>query len=240
MELIVRSLKDKVLLTIKGNHRYFLERKSKDSDEWARLYANIGRADALESVIWLTSDEYTAGDFGASKEAVTFGEGDIVDSFGLKDTLYTYHATDATGNALTKENTKTNKPYTHYVRTGETGGYGYSFGNYKVAEGFWGDIAAPDYIRYTYLWGTDFKANNGASFTDEQIQYYIDGALVKIERLLNIDIKKRRYRSAKDTTDKHEALYDYARELIQKYAILKTRHRWLEIDENSAKAQKPF
>ncbi|MGP1414486.1 MAG: hypothetical protein ACTTJ6_00945 [Treponema sp.] len=30
---------------------------------------------------------------------------------------------------------------------------GYTFGNYKTAEGDWGEVLTPDDIHYTYLWG---------------------------------------------------------------------------------------
>lgn len=82
--------------------------------------------------------------------------------------------------------------YSLWVRCGDTDPVGYTFGNYQAPEGRWGQIVTADDLRYTFLWGVDFKASNGASFTDQQIEYQIDVALKQIERQLNITLKKTR------------------------------------------------
>ena len=95
--------------------------------------------------------------------------GDILDNFNLEtDKLYSYRYVD-----FEAENpTDKDYVYSNWVRNGGDKAIGYTFGNYKVAPGTWGTVATPDDLRFTYLWGTDFKATNGDSFTDEQIQYF--------------------------------------------------------------------
>ena len=69
--------------------------------------------------------------------------------------------------------------------------YGYTFGNYVVPDDTWGEILTPDDLRYTYLWGVDFKASNGDTFTDKQIKFTIDSALAEMERYLQYNFVKR-------------------------------------------------
>jgi hypothetical protein len=68
---------------------------------------------------------------------------------------------------------------------------GWTFGNYTPAEDEFGLILTPDDLRYTYLWGIDFKASNGQLYDDNQIQFMIDSAVREFELALNLTIKKR-------------------------------------------------
>ena len=123
--------------------------------------------------------------------------------------------------------------YTVWLRRGIIGPIGYTFGNYQVPEGFWGDIITTDDLRYTYLWGVDFRASNGASFTDDQIQFFIDAALEEVERLLNITIKKTRVISEPERRDlqkgidydEGESYYTFKRERVQRQGFIKTKKR---------------
>lgn len=116
--------------------------------------------------------------------------GDFVDSSDLVPGLYEYRFVDASIEVPTGDMYE----YSRWVRFGKEAsetGIGYTFGNYHAPEGFWGTPVTPDDLRFTYLWGTDFKATNGQFFTDEQVQYFIDAAITELERELNIAIKKR-------------------------------------------------
>lgn len=155
--------------------------------------------------------------------------GDIVDSNAAENTLYAYRYVD-----FEAEN-PADKDYvcSNWVRNGGAGAVGYTFGNYKVPEGQWGDVVTTDDIRFTYLWGTDFKATNGQSYTDAQIQYFIDSAVAELERKLDITIKKQKIRCnaverklAKGTDyDIDEAVYDFKFSRISRYGLIKTRRR---------------
>jgi hypothetical protein len=123
--------------------------------------------------------------------------------------------------------------YTVWVRRGGSDPIGVTFGNYQVPEGSWGDIVTTDDIRITYLWGVDFRASNGASYTDAQIQYFIDSALTGIERILNITIKKTRIvcepnrrglEKGKDY-DAAESYYTFKRERVERNGMITTRKR---------------
>jgi len=131
--------------------------------------------------------------------------------------------------------TNTNAPwdFTLWLRRGVTDPVGYTFGNYRAPEGSWGEIITPDDLRNSYLWGVDFRASNGASFTDDQIKFYIDAALKEVERQLNITIKKTRIASepqqrglekGKDY-DEAESVYTFKRERIQRNGMITTRKR---------------
>ncbi|MDR1837623.1 MAG: hypothetical protein LBQ89_08200 [Treponema sp.] len=123
--------------------------------------------------------------------------------------------------------------FTGWLRCGDSEPVGFSFGNYKAPEGSWGDIITTDDLRYTYLWGIDFRASNGSSYTDAQIQYFIDAALTQVERLLNITIKKtrivtepqRRGLVKEKDYDVEESYYQFKRERIQRNGMIKTRTR---------------
>ena len=154
---------------------------------------------------------------------------DILDHGGLEQgCLYQYRAREFSA----KEEDE-GWSYSGWVRCGECGAIGYTFGNYEVPEGTWGTVVTPDDLRYTYMWGTDFKATNGASFSDEQIRFFIGAATEEIGRRLNITIPKRRIRcdarnrglARGDDYDVDEAPYDFRASKISRYGIIRTRQR---------------
>lgn len=65
---------------------------------------------------------------------------------------------------------------------------GWTFRNYEIPEGTFGEILTPDDIRYSFMWGIDFVASNGESWIDAQTQTYIEWAVYQIEKMLNINI----------------------------------------------------
>ena len=79
--------------------------------------------------------------------------------------------------------------YSDWSRIG-TEKTGWTFGNYAAPDGGFGDILTPDDLRYTYLWGIDFKASNGDTFSDAQIKAKIQSAVSEIARALKITITK--------------------------------------------------
>lgn len=97
--------------------------------------------------------------------------------------------------------------YTSWVKIG-LGNTGWTFGNYSVPEGAWGDVLTTDDMRKTYLWGITFKGSDGADYTDAQVQFSIDSALAEIERALNLTIRKRKI--VCDSDDNSAIEYDEA------------------------------
>jgi hypothetical protein len=120
-----------------------------------------------------------------------------------------------------------------WVRCGNTGPIGYTFGNCYAPEGEWGEILSPDDLRFTYLWGTDFRATNGMSYTDGQIRFHIKSSIAEMERRLNITIVKKRIacepgrRGLKKGVDydEEETYYPFRRERIQRTGMILTRKR---------------
>jgi len=123
--------------------------------------------------------------------------------------------------------------YTAWLTCGNAEPVGYTFGNYKAPEGSWGDIITPDDLRYTYLWGIDFRASNGAAYSDAQIQFFIDAALKEVERILCITLKKtriaceparRNLEKGKDY-DEAEPYSTFKRERVERNGYIKTKKR---------------
>ncbi len=79
--------------------------------------------------------------------------------------------------------------YSEWARIGN-GKLGWTFGNYTPPAGHFGDVLTVDDLRYTYLWGIDFKASNGDIFTDVQVSHAINSAIAEMARALKIAIKK--------------------------------------------------
>lgn len=172
-----------------------------------------------------------------SPVALAVAAGDFVDSFNLKDGLWTYRIVDSS----VEVPAGCQYEYSTWIKYGvnaNSAGIGYSFGNYAAPKGSWGTPVTPDDLRYTYLWGTDFKATNGQYFTDEQTQYFIDAAITELERELNICIRKRVVRCEPEkrnlvrTTktlqgdyDEEEPPYKYKREEISSRGMITTRLR---------------
>ena len=122
----------------------------------------------------------------------------------------------------------------------ETEKIGWSFGNYGVPSGEWGKILTADDMRYTYLWGIDASASdiNETDFEDEQFDFFIRGAIGDFEKFLNLDIRKRIYktrpdessltrskvwREGVDYTD-HEDEYTFRPDEWSDYGFVQLRH----------------
>lgn len=207
------SANGKIVITI-NDSRYAgfrLERRANDED---------------------TYSVYTASGFHIPGSGIipVSVSGDILDNFNIEaNKLYSYRAVNFDAvNPQDKD-----YEYSNWVRSSGDKAIGYTFGNYKAAKGTWGAAVTPDDLRFTYLWGTDFKATNGQSYTDEQIQYFIDSSTTEIERQLDITIKKRKIRcNAAERNlvkgvdyDTDEAVYDFKYARISRYGVIKTRQR---------------
>lgn len=155
--------------------------------------------------------------------------GDFLDNFNLSNGIYQYRVC----NSELENPTDNDYLYSKYVMINVADGVGYTFGNYRAPQGNWGTAVTTDDIRMTYLWGTDFKATNGQSFTDEQIQYFIDASTDELARMLDVTIKKKRIRNKAaerglvkgDDYDVDEAPYDFKFSRISRYGMIKTRQR---------------
>lgn len=215
MSISAESTSTRIILNIADNNEpFFLQRADYKNRKWL-TYADGGFFD-------IESDE--------SIKPLAISAGDFVDSFGLYDALFEYRyipesdGIEADGDKWT---------YSTWVKFGTPDCVGYTFGNYHPAGDEWGLIVTPDDCRYTYLWGTDFKATNGTYFTDEQIKFFIVEATRYLERELNISIIKTRIKSqAEDRNfvkgtdyDEEESLYDFSYRKIQRYGMIQTRHR---------------
>jgi hypothetical protein len=205
------SVKTKVIVTITGTGSYRLERLKKKSPEW---------------LIWAAGG-WTANSPGIIPQAV--GAGDFLDNYNIQAGLYTYRCVP-----ISKENPQSEDyDYSNWIRCGLFGPVGYSFGNYSAPPGQWGNAVCPDDIRYTYLWGNDFKATNGSLFTDEQIQFYIDAAVAEMERKLHITIKKIRVRCEVDKRnlekgkdyDIEESYYRFSYAKIARQGVIVTNKK---------------
>jgi hypothetical protein len=205
--MIATSLRNKVILEMPNKAgTYRLERKQGNNGEWL-VFSDGG---------------FIADSGGVVPEQVHYPFIDTTVETGI----YQYR---------TVKFDDANAPYDYsmWVRCGDTGPVGYTFGNYKAPEGQWGVIQTPDDIRFTWLWGVDFKASNGDSYTDAQIEFYIDSALARIERELNITVKKTRIVSEPenrglkkgDDYDEAESYYTYTRARIQRNGMIPLRKR---------------
>ena len=213
MTITAESTLTRILLTLEGNNSPFILERLFYKDESWKVYTNSG---------FVIPEEST--------EPLALNSGDFVDSFDLQNGLCQYRIHSAA-----KVNPELKDfAFTCWTKFGVPDAVGYSFHNYKVPEGQWGTVITPDDIRYTYLWGTDFKATNGMSFTDEQIQWFIDAGLAEMERALNINIKKKIIKSTltieknhlpKTDYDIEEPLYDFKFSKIQRYGMIQTKQR---------------
>lgn len=213
MAISAESTQTRILVSLSGEGSPFiLERLYYKSETW---------------LVW-TESGFVIPEESTEPLAVT---GDFVDSFDLHDGLYQYRIHSA---AI--ENPEfSDYQFTCWTKFGVPDAIGYSFKNYKVPEGEWGTIVTPDDCRYTFLWGTDFKATNGSMFTDEQIQWFIDAATKEMERQLNITIVKRRIKSELTVEsqnlkkgvdyDDEETPYDFTYRKIQRYGMIQTKQR---------------
>ena len=256
----VCATEGRLLVTISGTaDSYVLERKEYGEDEYL-IWTTDGFSETSSSVDTVSDsedtedettdettdndadstdtddsdDEETGEDTGETTVTPLYvAAGDILDNSGLTSgQLYSYRCIDSAVYEA-GDFTDADWEYSNWVRNGTGDAIGYTFGNYVVPDGKWGTIVTVDDIRYTYLWGTDFKATNGASYTDEQIQYFIDAATEEMERLLNITIIKRKVRFNAESRgltkgtdyDVDETAYDFMYQDIARYASIKTRRK---------------
>ena len=214
MTIAAESTLTRILLTLSGdNSPFILERLFYKDESW-KVYTSSG---------FVIPEEST--------EPLAVNSGDFVDSFDLQNGLYQYRIHSASVVDPKPED----YVFTCWTKFGVPDAVGYSFNNYKVPEGKWGTIVTPDDCRYTFLWGTDFKATNGSMFTDEQIQWFIDAATAEMARQLNITIVKRRIKSEFSVEqrnlkkgvdyDDEETPYDFSYRKIQRYGMIQTKQR---------------
>ncbi|MDR0719343.1 MAG: hypothetical protein LBF78_06875 [Treponema sp.] len=209
--ILAASIKNKVIITITKQGTFRLERIKKGDPEWL-LWTAAG---------FVTENQETI------PQAV--GAGDFLDNHNLEDGLYAYRCTPLSNQNPQKEDYY----YANWVRCGETGPIGYTFGNYSPAPGTWGEAICPDDLRFTYLWGNDFKATNGQSYSDEQIRFFINSSIADLERRLDITIKKKRIRTEPEKRnlvkgkdyDIEEEYYDFRYEKIARYGTIVTNQR---------------
>jgi hypothetical protein len=205
--ILATSVKNKGILELPDRSKiYRLERKLGNNGEWLVLTSDGFVVDAEGSIPAPVSENYL--------------------DTSVQGGLYQYRARVFDDSALPYD-------YSAWVRCGETGPMGYTFGNYKAPEGLWGEIQTPDDLRYTWLWGIDFRASNGQPYTDEQIRFFINDAVTQIERELKITIKKTRIMCEPDRRgltqgvdyDVEESYYPFKQERIQRKGMIKTRKR---------------
>jgi hypothetical protein len=101
----------------------------------------------------------------------------------------------------------------------QTGKIGWSFANYSIPEGEFGEVLAADDLRYTFLWGVPFTSSRGEEFTDDQIRFHINSAVREFELALNLTILKRKIVCQDDYVEGSQ--YD---EFEDPYAY--HRHHW--------------
>lgn len=212
--ITAESTSNRILVNISDNapsNEFILQRAFYKNRTWV-TYTDSG---------FVLADETT--------EPLYVHAGDFVDSFDLTDGLYEYRYIEKDTEIIDGSE----YIYSRFVKFGNPDCIGYTFGNYHAPEGEWGMAITPDDLRYTYLWGTDFKATNGAEYSDEQITFFIEQSLAYLERELNLTIKKKSIASqAKDRGlvkgteyDIEEPLYDYAARKIQRYGMIQTLQR---------------
>lgn len=215
MAIRAESTLNRILVSIEGDKSpYILERLYYKDENW---------------LVWTGSAFADPAD--ESTEPLAVAADDFVDSFNLSDGLYQYRIHPE---SVVEPEFK-DYEFTCWTKFGVPDAVGYSFKNYRVPEGAWGTIVTPDDCRYTFLWGTDFKAANGSMFSDEQIQWFIDAATREMERQLNITIVKRRIKSLATVEsnglvkgadyDDEETLYDFSFRKIQRYGMIQTKQR---------------
>jgi hypothetical protein len=211
MTIKVVSLTNKGIITITGDSIFRLERKGANEENW---------------LAW-TATGFAIPD--NDNPAIPVPAGDLLDNHETLDGIYSYKCVEF----VNINPAPTDYEYSNWVRYGKTGPVGWSFENYQPPPGKWGEICTPDDLRETWIWGNDFKATNGKTFSDAQIRYFVDMAVAEMERRLNITIKKVRVRcnpekrnmeKGKDY-DVEEGYYEFKQYKIEKYGIIATRRK---------------
>jgi hypothetical protein len=200
------SAKINVILKFSKSYTHRLERKFKSDGEWLVFTSEGWRKDTGS----ITPLEVN---------------GPFLDT-DLEDGVYQYRERKFDDPAAKYE-------LSLWVLCGKTGPIGYTFGNYEAPEGDWGEVLTPDDLRINWLWGIDFRATNGASYTDDQIRFHIESSVAEMERRLNITIIKKRIvceperRGLREGVDYDEAetFYPFRRERIQRSGMILTRKR---------------
>jgi hypothetical protein len=200
------SAKINVILKFSKPYTHRLERKFKSDGEWLVFTSEGWRKDTGSSTPLEVNGPFLDTD--------------------LEDGVYQYRERKYDDPAAKYE-------LSLWVRCGKTGPIGYTFGNYEAPEGEWGEILTPDDLRINWLWGIDFRATNGASYTDDQIRFHIESSIAEMERRLNITIIKKRIACEPERRglkqgidyDEEETYYPFRRERIQRTGMILTRRR---------------
>lgn len=225
--LVSQVIDGKVAITITGGNSWRLERKA-DGGVW-ETWNGEGFAKLPPPAVTLPPDPMPIKPTVVITPAAAVGKAFLDDTIPASG-LYAYRCAPFD---KPLPDTDEGWEYSNWVRVAGDTQIGYTFGNYKSAPDEWGEVLTCDDLRYTYLWGTDFKAANGQSYTDAQIKYFIDAALQEMERKLDITIKKHRIRNNAEERrlergkdyDVDEAVYDFRFAKISRYALIKTRER---------------
>lgn len=85
---------------------------------------------------------------------------------------------------------ETEYSYSNCVAIGENP-VGWTFENYEIPEGQWGEVLTADDLRYSYLWGVAFTATDGTAWTDAQTRKSVEWAVYQLEKKLNLTIFER-------------------------------------------------
>lgn len=107
---------------------------------------------------------------------------------------------------------------------------GWSFENYIVPDGDFGEILTADDVKYTFMWGQSFLASNGDVWSDAQTRTMVKWAVKQLEKALNIDIFPKEYlcdddiNEAADETATLKKEFPYPNRRRRKYNIT-SRHR---------------
>jgi hypothetical protein len=208
--IIVESVKNKGIITLSGNGPFRVERLKKGVADW-QVWTNTG--------------------FSDDPAAVPFPVpiGDILDNQGITDGIYIYRCVkfDIVDPPPEKY------AYSNWVRYGITGPIGWMWNNYTPVPGTWGEVCTSDEFRFGWLWGNNFLATDGETFSDDQIRYFIDAAMVEMERRLNITLKKVRVRCNPEERhlikgedyDVEEGFYEFRLHKIERHGLIATRKK---------------
>jgi len=107
---------------------------------------------------------------------------------------------------------------------------GWTFENYIVPDGQFGEILTADDVKYSFMWGQAFLASNGDVWSDAQTRTMIKWAVKQLEKKLNIDIFPREYfcdditNDAIDESEYVKKEFPYPNRRKRKYTIV-SRHR---------------
>lgn len=101
---------------------------------------------------------------------------------------------------------------------------GWTFYNYSVPEGTFGEILTPDDIRYSFMWGVDFVSSGGREWYDEQTRKCVEWAVYQLEKALNITIYPKTIYSDDDVN----AAVVRTKDVLKEFPYSLTRKRnWL-------------